>query len=311
MTTRRRFLALTAAALATPAAAASAGPVRWRGMALGAPASVEIHGEPERARAALREVVVELRRLERVFSLHDPASSLSRLNREGWLPEEAEGSDELAVMLDGCLWYRSRTRGLFNPLVQPVWRALAEGRRLPDAERLLSPEGCGWRDGGLGLAEGKQATFNGVAQGYVADRLMTLLDGRGFGRILLDTGEIRATGGPWRIALEDPGLGRHGWLTLEDGGALATSSPDAMLLADGGSHIVTLDGPRRPPWSSVTVQAEDATHADAASTALALTRDREEAELTVARLSGVIEKAVLVDREGNVSTLLHADELAD
>ena len=58
--TRRRFLAISAAALAAPPAAAAA-PVRWQGIAFGAEASVTLHGDPDAARAALDEVTAILR----------------------------------------------------------------------------------------------------------------------------------------------------------------------------------------------------------------------------------------------------------
>ena len=301
MTTRRRFLALTAAALAAPGLPlAAAAPVRWRGLALGAPASIEIRGAPGPAEAALRDVVGELRRLERALSLHEPGSALSRLNREGELPEDAAGLEDVLALLHASLRYEVGSSGLFTPFVQPLWRALAEGRTLRDP---------GWtvqfsyaRVGrGLRLDAGKALTFNGMAQGHVADRLTERLAAHGFGRVLVDTGEIRAAGGPWRVGLEDPSIGRHGWLTLE-GSAVATSSPGAMRLADGGPHIVAPGGPRRLAWSSVTVEAPTARHADACSTALAMTRDRGEAEAMAHRL-GDIRRVVLVDIAGDVSTI--------
>lgn len=297
--TRRRFLALAAAATAAPVWAVGAGPVRWRGVALGAPASIEIHGEPGAARAALRDAVAELRRLERALSLYDPGSALSRLNREGAIPP-GEGVADIAACLLASWWCHRGSDGRFNPFVQGLWRALAEGRSPGRAERRL--EFAFNRDGGgLALRPDAALTFNGIAQGHVADALANLLRRRGFDRVLLDTGEIRASGGPWRVGLEDPGLGPHGWVTLEES-AVATSSPGAMVLADGGSHIVVPGGPRRLAWSSVTVEAASARHADACSTTLAMTRDRDDAEETARRLRG-IRRLVLVDLAGDVATL--------
>src|SRR5690606_15945099 len=86
LASRRRFLSVigtTAVGAALPSARAAQRPaaVVWKGTALGALASITlVHEDRAHARAAIDGCVAEVERLERVFSLYRPESSLSRLN---------------------------------------------------------------------------------------------------------------------------------------------------------------------------------------------------------------------------------------
>src|SRR4051794_29230047 len=87
---RRRFLAITAASGGLPllGVAARATPLLrvWRGAALGADAVLQVHHpDPKQADRLIDAALGEVRRLERILSLYDPASALVRLNREGEL----------------------------------------------------------------------------------------------------------------------------------------------------------------------------------------------------------------------------------
>ncbi len=80
---RRRFLAMTAVLPLAGRASASTPVARFRGAALGSAASLTL-AHPEADRIATR-VWAEVERLENVFSLYKPESSLSRLNAAGAL----------------------------------------------------------------------------------------------------------------------------------------------------------------------------------------------------------------------------------
>lgn len=287
---RRRFLALAAAGAVLPGMGLA--PARWRGVAMGADCAITLHGEPRRAAAALDRAVAALRRVEQVFSLHDPGSSLSRLNRDGALDDPP--ADLVAVLRRaGEAWRASG--GRFDPTVQPLWRAYAAGdeRDVVRAMGLVGWDGVSVSDRRVTLAPGQALTLNGIAQGWAADRVAEALAAEGFARALIDAGEVRALGGPWRIGVEDTAEGLMGWRTAT-GGAIATSSPRAMRLGAGHrGHVVDgLTGTARPIWSTVTVEADAAVVADAASTALCtFTRDRV-AEVA-ARMPGVRRVSVV------------------
>ena len=79
MMSRRRFITISAAAAgcsligAGAAAASSPQIVTWRGTALGASASLAIHHSDQvAAERLIRQILVEVEKLEQVFSLYRP-----------------------------------------------------------------------------------------------------------------------------------------------------------------------------------------------------------------------------------------------
>ena len=289
---RRRFLRILAAAGGLSFldlrddADAGAPLVRWEGSALGARASLILaHPEPEAARALIASCVAEIARLERVFSLFDPASALSRLNRTGRL----DGPPlELLMLLSEAEAVRRLSDGAFDVRVQPLWEAYAgcvgEGldldgpqarTRLNAASRLLR----GGIDAGPAAIvlerPGMRLTFNGIAQGFVTDRVADLLRTEGVHNVLLNLGEIRgvgerAPGWPWRVALAAAANAEI--IQLADG-AVATSDPLGTRFDAAGRHHHLFDpatGRAAATARRTTVLAPTATLADALSTALAV-----------------------------------------
>lgn len=205
--TRRRFLAISAAAMglaAFPLAARAAVPVhRWRGIALGAAAEIRlVHPDKQTAETIFARAEAEIRRLEAIFSLYREDSALSQLNRAGKLETPPLDLVELLAL---SARLHEATGGAFDPSVQPLWRAYAEGFAAsadgPDAEAIetararvdfaavrITPEAIHLGRAGMAL------TLNGIAQGFVTDRVSALLRAEGMSDILVDLGEIRANG---------------------------------------------------------------------------------------------------------------------
>lgn len=279
---RRRFIAISAAALA--AAPARAQPARrWTGVALGARASITLaHPEAERLTTASRD---EIARLEAIFSLYQGGSALSRLNRDGALDAPPF---ELVECLGIAGLVHAATQGAFDPTVQPLWRAYAEAFAAgvaPDGAALsVARAKVGWH--GVEVAPGRIAfarpgmaiTLNGIAQGYIADRVTRLLDAEGLVDILVDTGELRALGGmpgggDWTVHLPE---GRSAGLRDR---ALATSAPFGTVFDAEGrvGHILDPRSGRPAPASgrSITITAPTAALADALSTALCVLDETE------------------------------------
>ena len=281
---RRRFLALSAAALATPAQ----GQTRWQGRAFGADCTLTLSGPTRQAEAALATLPALIEAIEADFSLHRP-SALNALNATGHL---ADPSPSFRALMDLAEAIHRLTDGAFDPTVQPLWQATAKGR--PNTAPV------GWhhvrRGLGITLQPGMALTFNGIAQGFGADAVKAHLAAHGFTHALVDMGEVAALGGPFRLGLQDPTYGQLATRTLTST-AIATSSPKATLVNDH-SHILHPRG-LPPLWSSVSVEATTAALADALSTALVfLTTDQ------IVRLHhpGLI-RVTLVDPDGNLATV--------
>lgn len=259
---RRRFLMIAGASALVPIGARAERLV-WRADALGGEVSVELLG-PARDNRELADALAALvAEIETSVSLFRPDSALSILNRDGRLADPPRALVDLMALADE-VW--TLTGGLFDPTVQPLWQALARGGDPTQARRLIGWPGLDGQ-GMARLRPGQQLTFNGIAQGYAADRAKQLLMARGYRHALVDLGEFTALGGPFTLGIEDPAFGQLATRRLGDG-ALATSSPAAMSLGAGG-HIL---GPRNEAarWSTVSVEAESAALADGVSTALCL-----------------------------------------
>ena len=285
---RRRFLAVSAVAAAGLAGTARAALplVVWRGQALGAMASIRLaHPDRMAAERLIGECVAEIARLEAIFSLYRADSAVCRLNAEGALDTPPL---ELIELLSRCAAFSERTGGAFDVTVQPLFRAYAEHFARPDADPAGPPIEdaltlVGWRGVEIGpervafARPGMAITLNGVAQGYITDRVAELLRARGMTDVLVDLGELRALGRhpegrPWRAGLP----GRAATFDLVEGAgtaALAVSSGSGSPFEPTGRLNHLLDpatGHCAAPERLVAVLARDATTADAVATALAV-----------------------------------------
>ncbi len=144
-------------------------------MALGC-AGHDPAGAPEAAAITAR-ALAEIARLEDIFSLYQTNSALSQLNAAAVLnappPELLE-----CLTLAGSV--HRATEGLFDPTVQPLWALWATsataGTRPTKAELTATRVAGGWDDlrldaGQISMAPGMALTLNGIAQGYIADRV--------------------------------------------------------------------------------------------------------------------------------------------
>ncbi|MDX1711818.1 MAG: FAD:protein FMN transferase [Rhodovibrionaceae bacterium] len=284
---RRRFLTITAASGLGLAAGLAAWPKSaprfdWRGSALGAEARVSMLGmDRGKAERLATLVMAEVERLEQCFSLHRSASELSRLNAQGRLDAPTQ---DFRRLLNRALFYWDATDGTFNPAVQPLWRLLQahfardadaggpDENTLEDALSRADPARISVSAAEIRMAAGMALTFNGIAQGYITDRVSELLQAEGCRDVLVELGEWRALAGKaWPISL--PGSGLR--LSLQSQ-ALAVSAPAGTpLSADGRWHHLIDPHSGRPAGGvrSVSVRAPEACAADALSTALAVAGD--------------------------------------
>jgi thiamine biosynthesis lipoprotein len=324
--TRRRTLTVLAAAAGLPlagipGAAARAPELEWRGQALGGPARIVIrHPDERRVRRVLEHCVREVARLEAVFSLYRPQSEVSRLNTDGRL---AEASHDLRLVMAEAQRFGTLSGGLFDVTVQPLWqlysghfarrpgdRAGPPDRSVARAAGLVDYRNIDCDNGRVALARrGMTVTLNGIAQGYITDRVADLLRDAGMTAVLVDLGEIRALDAPgdeaWRIGIEDP---RDRGRTIESvplhSGALATSGGYGMTFdRDGRFHHLFDPATGRSPGAclSASAVAPDAMTADALATALAVA-GTEPAGALLAAFGG--SQARLMLRDGTVAEVV-------
>jgi thiamine biosynthesis lipoprotein len=249
------------------------------------------------ANALAAMAVAEIERLERALSLYRSDSEICRLNEVQAL-NLPSGDMRRALAL--AIAVARVTDGLFDPTVQALWEAYVDWfAKAPTAG--LPPESViaaarslvDWRRIALaadliGLGERQRITLNGLAQGYVTDRIADLLRARGLEHVLVDLGEQRALGprsggAPWLIACDDT----RSFKLVQ--GALATSEGAGCILGAAGAAHHLFDprsGRSAAHWRRITVHHPSAAVADALSTAFYVASPAE-IERMLPRLPGV------------------------
>jgi thiamine biosynthesis lipoprotein len=284
---RRRFLTITAAACglaSTGSIARSSTITTWRGNALGAVASIQLRHY--NADVIIKAARAEIERLEDIFSLYKESSVLSRLNANGHLEQPPF---EMLELMSLCQSLNRATAGKFDPTIQPLWALYAKeysaGGTPADEQIVETLDLVGWRhvridQNTIRFAKpGMALTLNGIAQGYIADKITVLLHNQGLRDILVETGELRAIGGHpdgggWLVTLakvSDDVASQT--LELKDM-ALATSAAGGTVFDRDGKvgHILNpVTGQPAPmQWSRVSVLAPAAALADGLSTAMCM-----------------------------------------
>jgi FAD:protein FMN transferase len=266
---------------------------RWRGRALGAEATLLFDDQEgsELSGDHLAELcVAEIERLEQIFSLFRESSELSRLNRQGSLDDPTY---DLVQIFQESFKYSALSGGAFDVSVQPLWALYGKHFARPDADpngpdadaldrarKLVNYRAIDLGDKRIAFRRpGMAVTLNGIAQGYIADRISDILRQNGVENVLVNMGEYRAlghhpSGRPWRVGLADPtdleNLTRS--LSLTDR-AVASSGGYGTVFDKSGRHHHLFDpssGKSANHLLGVSVIAETATIADALSTALSV-----------------------------------------
>lgn len=236
----------------------------------------------DRADQAIGTAFEEMDRLVDVFSHYDEGSPTSQLNLSGRL----DGAPvELVRVVVSALHYHRLTRGSFDISVAPLVELFRQHRDggLPDgadvraALELVGAEHIDVSRQRIGFRRrGMQLTLDGIAKGYIVDRVACMLERHRIRDYLVEAGgDIRAKGSrgqaqPWRVAVQDPDKGTTFPDTLElSRGAVATSgSYEEYYDPDRHHHhIVSAETGTSPQLArSVTVTAPTAIAADALAT---------------------------------------------
>jgi len=298
--TRRRFISIAAAAtgasLTLPTIGMASTPTlhRWQGRALGAQAEILLNVPSDVDGGTLVKAITnEISRLEAIFSLYQADSAITRLNEQGYL---IGPPIELVDVLHQARDVSLKTKGAFDITVQPLWQLYHENADMKIASQL--------RQKVLGLIDynavllddekvsfgkpGMAITLNGIAQGYITDRLTRLLASYGLDNSLIQLGETRALGSypdgrDWRVGLKSSPSTKINLCNQ----SLATSAGGMAR-----NHIFDpRTGQALKMYDSVSVVASTATLADSLSTAFVLMPEKEIYTITK-QIAGV--KTILV-----------------
>jgi thiamine biosynthesis lipoprotein len=239
-----------------------------------------------RAEEAIGRAFDEMERVAALLTRFEDSSALGVLNRDGRL---GDPPPELRAVLGRGLEIHRLSEGAFDPTVAPLVDLyqvhFAAHGGPPDPSELLEVRelvGAGHvrlDDRGVRLErEGMALTLDGIAKGYVVDRMVETLAAQRVRHAVVNAGgDIRALGGradgrPWRVGVQDPrrpeGLAEA--IDLADA-AVATSGDYARFhdMERRYHHTVVPSTGRSPDAiASVSVRAATAMEADALATAV-------------------------------------------
>jgi thiamine biosynthesis lipoprotein len=263
------------------------------------------------ADAACVAALAAIHRVERLMSLYDAQSEISRLNRHGRL---ARPDHWTVAVLRQAQAHAASSDGAFDVTVQPLWRLLrlhADRGTLPSEQDVAAVRSLvGWRELSVNEAElrlarpGMAVTLNGIAQGFAADRAREAMRAAGAVAGLVDAGELASlgravSGRPWSVALQVAHHDLVERIALDACAATSADSPSHFSADRRHHHIFD----PRIGWSptalsAVSVVALTATLADAWSTAVMVGGDRLARQ---ALALGEVQRVWLVDKRGRAS----------
>ena len=258
--------------------------VTWQGIALGSPAEITIyHPNQKEAEDILSESHKKLVQLENLFSLYKENSQLSMLNKNGYVKNP---HPDMLALINLSKKYAEMTDGAFDVTVQPLWNlyneAFIKTNKPPlesEIEKTLSL--VDWRSISVSKnlinyeKEGMSSTLNGIAQGYITDKISEHLITSGIKNTLVQLGEYRGIGDhpdgrPWRLLLSNPehtdSIGEIEFTNA----AVATSAGLGTPFDLTGKHHHIFDpknGYNANNYLQVSVTSKTAAEADALATA--------------------------------------------
>ena len=310
MYSRRTFLAgmaaLGAAGLWCPLkAAASATHYQQTALFMGTIVRIDIASCPHSlAEEACAAAFAEGMRLESLLTRHRSDSPLGVLNSQGSLSDVPA---ELSALLDMSGKIHTLSAGAFDPTVLPVLEALEKNAAADELARLRAKIGFEKivRCGTLRVEGGMSVTLDGIAKGYIAQRMSDALSLAGCANHLVNAGgDIVARGmspggAPWQVAVEDPAKqGRYPAVLNIADRALATSGVyEKPFAADNGSHLIDPASSCRLQCASASVLAPAGAQADALATAFSIMLPARSLA-AAGRLPGV--EALLVMQDGRI-----------
>jgi thiamine biosynthesis lipoprotein len=248
-----------------------------------------LHPSKDQAEEAMDAAFSEIDRLSGLLSRYDHASAVYDLNAHGHLKGLPP---EVSQVVASSLYYHKLTAGYFDVTVKPVVdlfqhkmggdkKVQPTDAEINDLLKLVDARNIELQDRSVSFkAQGVGITLDGIAVGFIVDRVSELLLCRGIQNHLINaSGDIRTRGAkedgkPWTVAIQDP------WKRK--------TYPDVVHMADGAistsgnyeiyydqqkmfHHIVNPKTGRSPvEVTSSTIKATTCMEADALATALCI-----------------------------------------
>lgn len=248
--------------------------------------TVRAYGES--AESAVEDALVEIERLDNLFSSENQDSEIYKISQQGG----GSLSEDSAYLLGRALEIARETDGAFDIAIYPIakaWGFLGQEYRVPDVAELeaLLPL-TDWKkityDGEnaqISFAqEGMQIDLGGIAKGYTSSRIMDIFEEHGVTSGIVNLGGnaqmlgTKPDGSLWKVAIRDPNRedGYLGILDIADKAVITSGGYERYFEDDGITYHHIIDPATGYPADSglvsVSIVSEDGTLADGLSTAL-------------------------------------------
>lgn len=235
------------------------------------------------------KVFSELNRLEEIFSANSGHSVLQNVNDNAG-KKSVEVPAELYSLLERAVYFAQKTDSAFNPAIGAVvklWNIGMENPSVPTEENLkkalkkIDYKKIELKNGSVFLTEeGMQLDLGGIAKGYAADCIKTILLGEGIERGIIDLGGnvctigLKQDGSPWRVGIRNPVIGNDrssaAYLEVSDKTVVTSGDYERFFEKDGKiyHHILSSKTgyPAENDLRAVTIVADTSADADALST---------------------------------------------
>jgi thiamine biosynthesis lipoprotein len=244
-----------------------------------------IHASRDAAENAMGLAFEEVERLSKLLSRHDSGTPVAHLNQTGSL---SAAPPEVMEVVNRSLYFNRLTNGAFDITVQPVVdlfkNSFAAGRKPTEVEIAallpqvgsehvrVSESSISFQRDHMGI------TLDGIAPGYIVDRISALLNKLGAPNHLINaSGDIRTSGSAdkakqWTVAIQDPNHQKaYPDVVTMGTGAISTSGSYEIYYDQEKTfhHIVTPQTGHSPlVATSVTTTAASVMAADALATGL-------------------------------------------
>jgi len=266
---------------------------------------------------SLDKVCSQLTELEKLFSVTDESSDISRINlSEGKSVEVSPETAELiGISKDIYRISGGKTDITVYPLVKE-WGFTTGENKIPDnetIERLLKFTDCSeiTVDGNtVSVPDGFMLDFGSVAKGYAGKKSAELLKSEGIESAILDLGGNIQTvgskpdGSPWKVAVADPNSPAETLciVSVRDKAVVTSGNYQRYFIGDDGKnycHIIDPETgfPADSGLASATVIGEDGAYCDGLSTALFVMGEEKAAEFIKQNKD---YEAILVTEDGRI-----------
>ena len=265
------------------------------GRLLGTDAQITIFCDSkEKGQLVLDKCFNEAKKLESMFSLYKNDSLISQLNKYGEIHDYPK---EFRDLIEIALKFSKISNGAFDITVQPLWKLYEDfytnnnnaNKVIKDSEIKNVLKKVDYKKVFIEnnkiffKGENMSITLNGIAQGYITDKVTELLASFGISNTLVNMGEYRALGSKnngedWKIGIRNPDqTWKISQILPMQNMSVATSGGYGHFFDRNikAHHIFNpKSGKNDNFYKSVTVKAKTATVADGLSTTLFATNKK-------------------------------------